>query len=148
MEQRNPGGTRERGRRGRLAGVGRWPLHLPLRVKGNYSKNSGAAQASDGLQVKRLREKVGQGDEFQSVTRGKQRAQVAGQRGRIARNVNESGRGSRPQYLVDLLAQPGARRVYDDEVRTFSALDVQELQYRQWYGFAASAGKVGGEGGG
>ena len=73
-----------------------------------------AAQSHHGFQVEGLREEVGESDVFDGVSRANQRTQVAGQRCRVARDINHGGSGNSTQQRRDVRAQAGARRVSND----------------------------------
>ena len=69
------------------------------------------------FQMKGLGKKIGAGDGLDLVAGGNQRAQIAGQGGRVAGNVSQGGGGDPGQQCTGLRAEAGARRVYDNQIR-------------------------------
>jgi hypothetical protein len=80
------------------------------------SSLSGAAQLNHCFYVKGLRKEIGKGDGLDSVAGSEERAQIAGQRGRVAGDANQRGSGDLGQQCTGFRAQASARRVQDDQV--------------------------------
>ena len=70
------------------------------------SSLSGAAQLDHCFQMKGLGKEVGEGDGLDLVARGDERAQVAGQRGRVAGDVDQRGRGDPASSAVISAPRP------------------------------------------
>ena len=66
------------------------------------------------FQVIGLGKEIGEGDGFDPVAGGEERAQVAGQRGGIAGDAGQGRGGDCGQQRAALRAQANARRVYHD----------------------------------
>ena len=81
-----------------------------------------------GLQMECLWKQIYQGDSDGSIPGWLQRAEVAGEGGRVAGNVDDPSRPNGGESLADLGAQAGARRVDDDEVGSGSGGRLEEEQ--------------------
>src|SRR5208337_1033705 len=79
---------------------------------------SGVAQMDHCFDVKGLGKEVGEGDGLNRVARAEEGAQVTGQGGRIAGDVNQRGRGGLREQGAGLSAQSGAWGIGDDQIGT------------------------------
>src|ERR1039457_6267926 len=77
---------------------------------------AGAAQLDHCLQMESLGKKVGERDGLDCVSRGDERAKVAGQGCRVAGDVDKCGGGDLCEQRRDIGAEAGAGRVQDNQV--------------------------------
>src|SRR5580698_39630 len=102
-----------------------------------------AAEMDDRFEVEGLREEVGQRDGFDCVAVGDEGAQVAGERGGVAGDVDQRGHGDGGEERDDFCAEAGAGRVDYDEVRRFGWARVAEKLKRVGVeGFANRATQI------
>src|SRR5580658_1809048 len=73
----------------------------------------------NSFEMECLGEEVDQRDLFDSVASGDQTLQIAGQRGRVARDDGEARCVTPRQILDNVLAEAGARRVGQNEIGRF-----------------------------